>query len=315
MVEVETREKWAAGATEISDATVKGKVVEFAWWMKKQGYRPSTIKGRAGKLKRLADLGANIFDPESVKEVIAKHSGWNDGSKRNAVTAYTCFLTMVGGTWEAPCFKIPDTLPFIPLESEIDALINGCGKKMGCFLQGLKDTGADPGELATLEWTHINYEAKSVTISHPVKGHNARVVPVSDAFLGRLSAMPKTSEKVFSPTVPTLWSNFTPQRQHCARDLSNPRILKITFTTLRHWKGTMEYHKTKDPYHVKKILGHKHLSSTEIYINLEAAVFAPNSDEFTCNVAEDSEEAVKLIEVGFEYVGKIHGVEMFKRRK
>jgi integrase len=40
---------------------------------------------------------------------------------------------------------------------------------MACFLQGLKDTGADPGELVRLEWTDINYEAKSVTIRHPGK--------------------------------------------------------------------------------------------------------------------------------------------------
>jgi len=104
---------------------------------------------------------------------------------------------MLGKTWDPLRHKIHEKLPFIPMESEVDALINSCGKKMACFLQGLKDTGADPGELARLEWTNINYNAKSVTIRHPVKGHSSRVVRVSDLFLRRLSAMPKKGSRIF----------------------------------------------------------------------------------------------------------------------
>ncbi|MCW4027827.1 MAG: tyrosine-type recombinase/integrase [Candidatus Bathyarchaeota archaeon] len=313
LVTVETREKQVAGATKTSDATVKGKIVDFAWWMRKEGYRPSTIRSYPQRIKRLTRIGADILDPENVKAVMAKQS-WGEGYKNAIAIAYTAFLTMLGRKWNRPRYKTPESLPFIPLESEIDALINSCGRKMACFLQGLKDTGADPGELARIEWTDVNYKAKSVTIRHPVKRHNPRVVPVSDAFLRRLSTMPKNRERIFA-TVKGLESNYANQRRRYARILGNLRLMKIEFRTLRHWKGTMEYHKTRDPYHVKKILGHKHLLSTEIYINLEQAVFDSSEEEFHAKVAETLEEATSLMEAGFEYVGKIHGAEMFRKRK
>jgi len=40
--------------------------------MKKKGYSPSTIDGRVKILKTLARRGANLRDPDSVKEIIAK---------------------------------------------------------------------------------------------------------------------------------------------------------------------------------------------------------------------------------------------------
>jgi len=78
----------------------------------------------------------------------------------------------------------------------------------------------------------------------------------------------------------------------------------------------MEYHKTKDVIHVKKILGHKCIESTMIYINLEQAYFGQtNDDEFTVRVAHNVKEACELIEAGFEYVTDMDGAKIFRKRK
>jgi len=136
-----TKEKSGqAGATEAS-----GKIVEFLWWLKKQGYAESTIKSRVKLMKRLVKLGANLFDPDSVKEIIAKQNTWNPGRKELAVEAYSSFLTMLGGTWNPPRYKRIPKLPFIPLESEIDQLIACFGSKMATLLQLLKETGSAGG--------------------------------------------------------------------------------------------------------------------------------------------------------------------------
>jgi integrase len=105
------------------------------------------------------------------------------------------------------------------------------------------------------------------------------------------------------------------QRKNAARRLGNPRLLKVSFRTLRHWKGTMEYHKTKDIIHVKRILGHKSIQNTMIYINLEAALFQADADEFTVRVARTMDEACSLIEAGFDYVTDMEGGKIFRRRK
>jgi integrase len=88
-----------------------------------------------------------------------------------------------------------------------------------------------------------------------------------------------------------------------ARKLNNSRLLRITFHSLRHLKGTTEYHKTHDILHVQNLLGHRNIKSTMQYINLEAAIYhGGNVDDFHVKVADTLEEACKLIETGFEYV-------------
>ena len=64
----------------------------------------------------------------------------------------------------------------------------------------------------------------------------------------------------------------------------------------------MLYHETKDPYYVKQFLGHKSLKSTEVYINIERAVFESTNDSFTVKIAQTPEEIQQLLETGFEYV-------------
>jgi len=64
-----------------------------------------------------------------------------------------------------------------------------------------------------------------------------------------------------------------------------------------------------------KLLGHNSLKTTLIYIDLEKAIFREANDEFTVRVAEDLDEACKLLEVGFEYVTDMEGKKLFRKRK
>ena len=93
-----------AGVTPQQTANIKGKIIEYAWWMKKEGYSEATIIGRSKLLKIMAKRGADIFDPESVKTTIAKQA-WSLGRKANAVDAYTTFLKMIGGQWQPPRYQ------------------------------------------------------------------------------------------------------------------------------------------------------------------------------------------------------------------
>jgi len=313
LAETETRiQEKAAGATKPDSATIKGKLVEFSVWLSKQGYDEDNVKNRTRTMKRLVDLGANLWDPETVKEILAKQN-WNSGYKMLVSYAYENFLTMLGLSWQRPKYTQSEALPFIPSEAELDQLIAHAGKKLGTFLQGLKDTGADPGELGALRWTDVNVESRTVQI-RPLKGHNARVIRVSQQFIDRLQLLPKT-ERIFS--VPSLSSLYLKVRKRAAEKFANPRLKNIAFRSYRHWKGTMEYHRTKDILYVKKILGHKQIRSTLKYIDLETNIFTSTDDHFFAKVANNVQEACALIEVGFEYVtGDYHdGGKIFRKRK
>jgi integrase len=301
-------EKQAAGATE--RPSVAELLVNYGWWMKKEGYAENTIVRRVRLLSTLAKRGANLLDPESVKDAIARQNGWNVKTKELAVEAYSCFLRMVGGSWNPPVYKPTRKLPFIPTEREIDQLIAGCNRKTAAFLQLLKETGARCGEAWSLRWTDIDFDNKLVKIT-PEKGGEPRAVKISEKLISMLNTLPKNNPKLFNGSLRHFARSFRRQRAKVALKLQNDRINKITFHTLRHWKATMEYYKTRDILHVMKLLGHKDIKNTLLYtqlVNFE-------SSEYHAATARTLEEVVKLVEAGFEFHCEVDGVKVFRKRR
>jgi len=320
LVEMEPRQKRAVGATKTNLEDQRGKIVEYEFYQMKNGYAESTIKQRNYILRNLLRRGANLLDPESVKETIAKVKTWGESRKSTVADAYTNFLTMLGLTWKPPRYVKHQKIPFIPTEKEIDDLIAVCGPKTSVALRIAKETGARIGEILSLQWIDVDKNNRTIRINAPEKGSNPRIQTISSELINMTEQLPKTNEYIFATK-----NGHSCSRDYClllrsgrrtaSKKLGNPRLLKITFHILRHWKGTMEYHKTKDILHVKEILGHKNINNTLIYINLERAVFKTSNDEFTVRAVNTLEEACKLLEVGFEYVTKVDGKKIFRKRK
>jgi integrase len=267
-------------------------------------------------LQRLIKLRANLYEPETVKEVIAKQDSWCEGRKLNAVKAYTKFLKWLGGNWDPPKYRTEEKLPFIPLEEEIDALISGCSPRISCFLQLLKETAFRPGEAWRLKWVDIDFVTRTVTLNYPEKRSKPRQVRISTKLVTMLGNLQRSqnpiSERIFNyVSTPSLRRIFEKQRKRIAFKLGNPRILKITFKTFRHWKATMEYNKTKDILYVMQVLGHKNIKNTLRYTQL--VNFA--QDEYVCKVATTVKQASELIEIGYEYVCEIEDIKLFRKRK
>lgn len=77
----------------------------------------------------------------------------------------------------------------------------------------------------------------------------------------------------------------------------------------------MEYHETKNLLHVKRVLGHKCVQNTVVYIHLEKSIFDQADDSFISMAVDDLEEVCRLIDVGFEYVCDMSGKKLFRKRK
>jgi len=92
--------------------------------------------------------------------------------------------------------------------------------------------------------------------------------------------------------------NYRQQRKTIAFKLNSPRTTQVSFKTFRHFKGTMEYHRTKDILHVKYVLGHINIKNKLVYTHLMKF----STDEFHTKIARNADEACKLVEVGFEFV-------------
>ena len=138
---------------------------------------------------------------------------------------------------------------------------------------------------------------------------------VSVELIQRLEDLAKDESRIFNDE--QLRRTFYYKRKTTARKLSNSRLLNVTFITFRHWFGTMEYHRTKDILHVQRLLGHRSIQSTLIYIDLETKLFNSSDDGFTCRVAHDVGEACSLIEAAFEYVTGEYddGGKLFRKRQ
>jgi integrase len=311
LVEVETRtQEMAAGATLASSTSAL--ILDYAWQAKKRGLAESTIAQRVIRLKTLAKRGANLMDPDSVSTILAT-STWTDTNKHVFIVSYQSFARTFGLQWVPPKTRIERKLPFIPTEEEINQLIAGCGRKTATFLQVLKDTGARTAEAVKIQWIEIDEKSCTIRINHPVKGSLARIVKVSAKTIAMVNGLPRTTNLVFNTSPRTIRRNYYKQRRRIAQTLQNPRLKQIRLHTFRHWKATMEYHRTKNIKYVQQILGHKKLENTDMYtqlINFE-------SDEWHVAHAKDLQEESKLIEAGFEYVrySDKDSVAIYRKRK
>jgi integrase len=126
-----------------------------------------------------------------------------------------------------------------------------------------------------------------------------------------LKAMPQKADRAFNGSVHCTRTNFTIQRKRIAERTKNPRFLRISFHTFRHWKATMEYHKTKDILRVKQMLGHKSINGTLLYTHLVDF----EGDECDVKVAETTNEIHKFPEVGFEWVGQDKDGLIYMRKR
>jgi integrase len=299
-----------AGAERQSTINTSGKIVSYILWLKKQGYAETTIIGRVKLIKQMAK-NANLDDPESIKEMIAKKDTWSLGRKELAVECYSNYLIYAGGTWDPPKYRRVEKLPFIPTEGEIDQLIAACGRKTGTFLQLLKETGARCGEAWHTEWSDVDTRNNTIRIK-PEKHSNPRIIKVSRNLIERLTEMPHISKCIFGGTkLKTTSRIYERSRKLASIKTKNPRLQRITFHTLRHWKATIEYHRTKDILHVMRLLGHKNIKNTLRYTQLVDF----SEQDYISKVAWTLEEACKLVEGGFQFVCDFENAKLFRKPK
>ena len=309
---------------EIINTAVKAEILIEQFKTHRQNNGIADYQKEHQTLKQVS-RNCNITEPEEVKSWLGADEKlwaenirctWNNKTKTRFCCTYTAFLTFVKKTWTAPKYTIVQKFPFIPTEQEIDLLISACGKVTGTVLQMLKETGMRIGELCLLKWIDIDLTRKTANVT-PEKGSNPRILPISDKLIGMLNTLSRQhTPNVFQPKTRMLREYFCTQRNELAKKLQNERIKKITFHTIRHWKGTIEYHNTKDIMHVKYVLGHKNINCTLIYINLEETIFLANTDKWIVKVSHNIDEETELILANFTLHRTINETTaIYKKRK
>jgi integrase len=297
-----------------NEVDLKGAIVDFLWQLKKQNRSEDTIKAYGYALNTLINIGVNPYDPQSFLETMPSQTQWSETRKYNITKAYRCFLNQNKIKASLPKYKVTRPLPYIPTEEFLDQLIASSNQQMAAFLQTLKETGARPGEAWKLSWDDLDIEGKKLNISHPEKGCNPRIRPISDKLLRMLLALPRTQKRIFTyKTKDVAGKTFREMRKRAIRKLGNPELRKIDFYTFRYWRATMEYRRYHDFGCVMVLLGHKSLRYVLLYAQLSDAYCS--NEAYVCKEARTRQEAKQLIEDGFEYVMDKEGISLFRKIK
>ena len=291
----------------------KGKLIEYEFYLTKNGFSKATIKTKL-KILKLMSRNVNLDNPEEVKLFIAMREEWCDGHKQIAVYAYDQYAQMKQIEWKPPFYKYKSSIPFVPTEKEIDALINGCTKKISTTLQALKETGFRIGELWDCKWTDLDIE-KSTIKCRAEKHGNPREVRISAKLMQMFYALPKTNQYILSHT--NLSSHrwrFDRQKSALAKKLQNPRLKQIHFHTFRHYHATKLFTETKSLPIVMERLGHRNINSTMVYTHV--VEFDEESQNYHHATAKDEKEAGQLIDNGWTYICTTpQNIMMFRKRK
>ena len=93
--------------------SIVGEIVSFALWMRKQGYKDSTVRGCVRVLKSVARR-ADLPVPESTKCYLAG-AKVSEARKALIVQHLARFYTYKRIPFDKPHYVPVDTLPFIPI--------------------------------------------------------------------------------------------------------------------------------------------------------------------------------------------------------
>jgi integrase/recombinase XerD len=136
------------------------------------------------------------------------------------------------------------------------------------IFQLLLATGARPTEVLNLTPKDVIHDYKAVAFKG-LKGSNSRTIPLSDELWNKLLKFTsqdsaKAKDKIFPITYNRLgqiWREYRPSNK--------------SLRSTRHTFAVRLYRKCKDLRLVQKTLGHKSISTTEIYMD-----FVHNMEEF-----------------------------------
>jgi len=290
-----------------------GAIFNVIWGMKRDGYKDTTIRGVLQKLRTLSRLG-DLDNPREMLERILEKEDRN--YQVVLLDAYRKYLKYNNIEYPLPKLRREWRLNWIPPEEQVNLLYHHLRDKVGLAVKIIAETGIRPIELSRLTPRDFDHQQKIVYIK-TAKGGNPRVLKVSDIVLAELKNIIRKynireDEHIF-PNTKILRRQFQRARNRLAERLEKPELRRVSLYSLRHFKATMLYRKTRDILYVKEFLGHRCISNTIKYIHL--AKILETSGEYICKTARTVEEAKTLIEEGFEYVCEIDGIKLFRKPK
>jgi integrase len=256
----------------------------------------------------------NISKPEAVKQFIAQMDRKN-GYKHNLCVAYNHYCKFHQIQWTMPVYRNEEREIVPPRKDKILMLIAEASKTTSIKLQLSMETGLRPVELCRLIVKDFHIEERIITPLTAKRG-NPRSLKISQQLATRIQEHMtkknlKPTDKIFCGNSDDYGKHYRAMRNKLAEKINDPSIRAIRLYDLRHYFCTKKLYELQNPYTVMHLMGHKKLTTTQKYMHLLSLA----DEEWECQGAETKQQAIQLIEAGFQYVTTIEGIQLFKKRK
>ena len=266
------------------------------------------------KLLRHISKYADLDNPEEVKRFIANKPTSN-GHKKNLSLAYNKYCEYYKLVWELPEYKQEPKQIRIPTKEQVETLCASAGRVNSVKLTLSKETGLRPVELCNLRVKDVDLERK-IVYPTTAKHGAGRALKISNSLQQSIKDHILThdlnpADKLFKGDAENYGKHYRAHRNKLAKKLNKPELRLIRLYDFRHYFATTLYAKTRDILLVKQQMGHKKIETTLIYTQL----LNLSEDEWTCKATNNKEEAIKLVENGFQFVNDIDGYKLYRKRK
>jgi len=232
----------------------------------------------------------------------------SDSYKQRLCVAYNCFCEYYKIQWEMPNYQPEERIPRLPTEEQIKILIAGAGKSLSLRLRVSLETGLRPIELCNLKAQDLDIEHAAINPTTAKHGC-ARILKISIPLAQDLQTRIiqhniKPTENIFGKSTPKHYgTHYREMRKTLAKKLNKPDLLTIRLYDFRHFFGTMRYWKYRDIPLTAQDMGHKDYNTTSKYLHLcRILELMTTDDQWICKAVKTKDEAIPLIETGFQYV-------------
>jgi integrase/recombinase XerD len=250
-----------------------------------------------------------------VKQEIANRTV-SDGMKRILCYAYQRYADYYKIQWKKPKYIAKSREIKIPTKQKIEKLIASAHAPLNLKLQISYEDGLRPIELYTLRPKDIDFEQKKL-YPETAKNGRARFLPISDQLKGMLQNYitnhhTQSDEYLFKGNQQQYSQSFRELRNRLAKNLNDPSYKNIKLYDLRHYFGTTMFAELGNLRIVQKLMGHKHITTTEIYEHL---VLMETDPKYTTKTTQTTEEDNQAIADGYEYITERNTFKMWRKRK
>ena len=188
------------------------------------------------------------------------------------------------GFGKLPEEKIPLRIMTLQEERRLVVSIATCNPIIGAYVAILGETGLRKSEGLRMEWQHIDWEAKRLTVPKTKTGE-PRYVLLNEYALESLDSLLRYPDSPWVFTQPNGKPLKDPRESfYKGREIADLRWVR-GFHYLRHFRATQWLLHGVDIYTVKYYLGHKHLETTQRYLH-----FVPDQAERAVRAAQEVEK-------------------------